>query len=388
VTEDVVITGVGCLTARVPDARGLLAAGRPTTAAPGRLPDPLPRPATWACRPPRLGRLDRFSQIALLAAHEAFAAAGLAAPPPGDAGGAPPPGDAWGVVLGTAYGCHAMNEQFYRGLMASGVRGASPRAFAATLPSTPAAEIAILLGARGPALTLAHGWDAGLGAVAEAARLLAAGRAEVLLAGGADQLTDTLAGLLDSWGYAAGASEGAGFLVLERAAAARRRGAPAVARVCGAAAAFAPSPGHRTAALRAARGALREAGVESAAVVGVITALAPGDDLGDLGPGLAHPVDVAAHLGVTFAAGGPLGVARAALGPPAGPTLVVASDPLGSATALVLDAAAYSSSSPCSGWAAGGGAAAGGGSAGGSAGASAGAAAPGATGTRYCSQTR
>jgi len=340
VIADVVITGVGCLAAHAlaaprllappdPDAGPGAAPGRATAPRrrPGRLPDPLPRPPAWACRPPRLARLDRFSQLAFLAAHEAFAAAGLG---PGASG------DALGVVLGTAFGCHAMNETFYRGLLADGVRGASPRAFAATLPSTPVGEIAILCGARGPALTLAHGWDAGLAAVAEAARLIAAGRAATVLAGGADEVTDTLAGLLDSWGYGVHAAEGAGFLVLETAAAAQRRGAPALARVRGAAAAFAPTPSRRQAVERAARRALAEAEVEPAALTAVVTALAPGDDLGDLGCHGGRAVDIAARIGVAFAAGSLLAVALVALGVPAGPTLVCASDPLGSATAVVL----------------------------------------------------
>lgn len=62
---------------------------------------------------------------------------------------------------------------------------------------------------------------------------------------------------------------------------------------------------------------------------------APGDDLDDRGRHFGRPVDVAARPGVTFAAGSLLAVALVALGPLAGPTLVCASGPLGSATALV-----------------------------------------------------
>ncbi|HEY3358508.1 MAG TPA: beta-ketoacyl synthase N-terminal-like domain-containing protein [Polyangia bacterium] len=338
--EDVVITGAGCVTARAPAAPALLRPDDGAAAAgPQRLPEPLPRPAAWACKPPRLGRMDRFSQVALLAAHEAFAAARL-----GDGAA----GEALGVVLGTAFGCHAVNEEFYRGLLAGGPAGASPLRFAATLPSTPAGEIAIAFGARGPALTFAHGWDAGLGAIAEGARLVGGGRAAAVLAGGADVLSPTLEELLGDWGYGLAPAEGAAFVALERATAAAARGAPALAIVRGAGAAFGPAPGRRTALAQAARLALAEAGVAPGALTAVLCATAPEDDLGALAPlGLgATPAPFAPALGVTFGAGGPAAVVQAALGG-RGATLVCASDPLGGATALVLTAAGVAPPSTC-----------------------------------------
>ncbi|MBI5482532.1 MAG: hypothetical protein HY906_26995, partial [Deltaproteobacteria bacterium] len=184
--RDVVITGVGCLLARAPSVAALRPGAAVGSAA--RLPDPLPRPAAWACRAPRLARMDRFSQVTFLAAHEAFLAADLATRPPRPEG--------FGLCLGTAYGCHAVNEDFYRGLLRDGARGASPRLFAYTLPSSPVGEAAIAFAARGPVLTLAQGWDAGLAAAAEAARLCHHGQAEVVIAGGSDVLSATLLALL------------------------------------------------------------------------------------------------------------------------------------------------------------------------------------------------
>jgi 3-oxoacyl-[acyl-carrier-protein] synthase II len=332
--DDVVITGAGCLFQAAPGARALAAVAPAAGDAPRRLPEPLPRPAVWAVKAPRLGRMDRFSQVAFLGAHEAFAAAGLK-----DA----VPGEALGVVFGTAFGCHAVNEEFYRGLVAAD-GAASPLRFAATLPSTPVGEIAIACGARGPALALAHGWDAGLAAVAEGARLVAAGRAAAVLAGGADVLTPTLEGLLAAWGQAGAPAEGSAFVALERATAAATRGARVRGAVCGAGAAFGPAPGRRTALAQAVRQALTEARLPPAELRAVIAATAPEDDpaaLAALGV-TAPPVLLAPRLGLTFGAGGPAAVIRAALGE-AGPVLVCASDPLGGAAALVLTAAGATS---------------------------------------------
>jgi 3-oxoacyl-[acyl-carrier-protein] synthase II len=334
VIADVVITGVGCLLARAPSAAALRAAAPPRVA---RLPDALPRPAAWACTPPRLARMDRFSAVTFLAAHEAFVDA--------DLGARAPRREAFGVCLGTAYGCHAVNEDYYRGLLRDGVRGASPRLFAATLPSSPVGEVAIGFGARGPALTLAEGWTAGLQAVAEAARLCHRGAADVVLAGGSDVLSATLVSLLADWGLALDAAEGAAFVVVERAAAARARGARPLAAVRGAGAAFGPTPAHGPALPAAMAAALRDAGLGAAAVARHVVARAPeptppahpGDASRPARPAAGPPgVDPADRFGVTLGAAGALAVVLAVQDPPVAPTLVGAADPLGGAAALVL----------------------------------------------------
>jgi 3-oxoacyl-(acyl-carrier-protein) synthase len=335
VIADVVITGVGCLLARAPSAAALrLTAGVERRA---RLPDPLPRPEPWACQPPRLARLDRFSQVAFLAAHEALVAADLARRPPRP--------EAFGLSLGTAYGCHAVNEEYYRGFLRNGARGASPRLFAATLPSSPVGEMAIAFDARGPALTLAQGWDAGLQAVAEAARMCHRGQAEVVIAGGCDVLSDTLVALLATWGYTVDAAEGAAFVVVERAASARRRAARPLATVPGAGAAFAPTLAHGPALDLASAAALREAGLPQTAIRHRLVARAPVTPppraVGHAGASGAADSDLlatdpASRFGVTFAAGGALAVALAVQSAPVATTLVGATDPLGGAVAVVL----------------------------------------------------
>jgi 3-oxoacyl-[acyl-carrier-protein] synthase II len=131
-----------------------------------------PRQARWRTKPPRLARMDRACTLALLAAEAALA----------DAGAAPDwDGARVGVVVGTAFGCHATNEEYYRGAL-DPARGASPRLFAYTLPSSPLGEVSIHLGARGPAEAVVSGGHAGVEAVARAGRLCAAGRADLVVA--------------------------------------------------------------------------------------------------------------------------------------------------------------------------------------------------------------
>lgn len=169
----------------------------------------------------RRGLMDRLCALALTAAEAALQDAGWtpATWAPWVAEG----GERAGVVFGTAYGCHATNEEFYRGLLAEGPRGASPRLFAYTLPSSPLGEITIHLGVRGPAKTLASGCHAGFEAVGHAGALCGDGRADVVLA----VIAEVGGGTLASLGLHA--AEGAVALVLERGEFARRRGARALA---------------------------------------------------------------------------------------------------------------------------------------------------------------
>jgi hypothetical protein len=169
--------------------------------------DPLPRPGRWLGKAARLGRMDRLSQLALLAAHQALETPGVMPPRPERAG----------VALGTAHGSHLSNELYWRGLREPD--GASPSLFAYTLPSAATAEISMCFGLKGPSITLAHGAASGLAAVVSAAALIAAGAADWMIAGGAEVLSATLlaaAGDVEAGGDAPPLSEGAAFFVLGR----------------------------------------------------------------------------------------------------------------------------------------------------------------------------
>lgn len=140
----------------------------------------------WADRPARLARMDRLCAIALVACDAALVDAGAS---PGASTWRP---ERTGVVLGTAFGCHATNERYYRGYLGGGVDGASPRDFAYTLPSSPVGEITIHHRILGPASTTVAGLSAAIDALAEAMRHLAADRADHVLVAAADVSTPML----------------------------------------------------------------------------------------------------------------------------------------------------------------------------------------------------
>ena len=170
------------------------------------------RPAAWVHKPARLARMDRLCGLALVCVDAALAHAGFDAQTVTGWSG-----ERVAVVFGTSYGCHATDEEFFRGLVAEGARGASPRLFAYTLPSSPLGEITIHYGARGPALALASGDGAGLEAVARAVALVAEGRADIAIAAAAEV------------GFASAAlHDGAAAIVVEREG--RRAGAAVVSR--------------------------------------------------------------------------------------------------------------------------------------------------------------
>src|SRR5262249_21801256 len=112
-------------------------------------------------------RLARASQLAVVACRLALA----------DAGAAPRALPRLGLVLGSAYGAFRSSEEFARGYLERGPLGLSPVVFPNTVMNAMAAQSAIAVGAQGPMLTLNQDTIAGDVAVAQAARLLAAGRA-------------------------------------------------------------------------------------------------------------------------------------------------------------------------------------------------------------------
>jgi 3-oxoacyl-[acyl-carrier-protein] synthase II len=184
------------------------------------------------------------------------------------------------MALGTAYGCHATNEDYYRGLVREGALGASPRLFAYTLPSSPVGEVSIHFGVRGPAVALANGLTSGVDALAEGVAMVAERRADRALVCAVDVATPFLARILagggDSLYDGAPLVDAAAALVVERASDASARGATPRGRLLGAAAAF--DARARAQAVRAAvERALAEADVPPRALRRLI---APAADAG------------------------------------------------------------------------------------------------------------
>ncbi|MEU9305509.1 beta-ketoacyl-[acyl-carrier-protein] synthase family protein [Streptomyces sp. NPDC048269] len=191
-------------------------------------------------------RLDRFTGFALLAAREAVSSAGLGA-------GEWEP-DRVAVVVGTgSSSMEAWPPEFE--LLASGqAHLVSAFAVPRSLPSMSAGEVSTDLGTLGPSLTTSTACASGATAIGMAMDLLRAGRCDVAVAGGAESglgrmTVASFAGmraLSRRSGDPRGASrpfdtgrdgfvlgEGAGFLVLEREADARARGALPLAFLAG-----------------------------------------------------------------------------------------------------------------------------------------------------------
>jgi 3-oxoacyl-[acyl-carrier-protein] synthase II len=282
------------------------------------------KPARWVAAPAKLARMDRLCGLALVAADGALADAALS---PADAG-------TWdsertAVVLGTAYGCHATNEDYYRGLLAQGPAGASPRLFAYTLPSSPVGEISIHYGIRGPAVAIAPGRTAGIDVIGAALRELSAGRADRVLAVAADVATPFIEKLTGEQGL----SDGSAALLLERTAAAAARGATPRGRILAVASSYAASD--RASAVReAARQALAAAELQAGSVRRVLGAALDLAALQELDLTAQKSDDVPAALGAA-----PLIAAARWLQPGRGLLLLVAGDPEGAGSAALLEPA-------------------------------------------------
>jgi 3-oxoacyl-[acyl-carrier-protein] synthase II len=196
-----------------------------------------------------LRRLDRTILLALCAAREALADAGLLG-----AIGSAVDRDRIGVAIGSGIGgIHTLTEQD-RIYVAKGPGRISPFFIPMTLANMPAGMVAIQHGLRGPNLCHVTACASGAHAIGEALRLLRAGEADAMLVGGAEAAVVDLViagftnmGALskrndepqrasrpfdaDRDGFVLG--EGAALLVLERAEHARDRGAKTRAKLLG-----------------------------------------------------------------------------------------------------------------------------------------------------------
>jgi 3-oxoacyl-[acyl-carrier-protein] synthase II len=193
----------------------------------------------------RSRRTARFSQLAIAAAREAVADAELDVA--ADADGV-------GVLVNSAVGGLPETEDNVRAMYDGGPREVSQYWVPEMISNMPACEVAIDVGAHGPVSASALACASGTYALLDARRLIMAGEADVVLAGGTDAgITPTmLAGLakmgplserndepelasrpfdLDRDGFVFG--EGAVVLVVESAEHARARGAAAYGSVAG-----------------------------------------------------------------------------------------------------------------------------------------------------------
>lgn len=191
-------------------------------------------------------RMDRFVQFAVVASHQAIRNAGL------DLNVLDP--NRIGVIVGSGIGGMETFEEQHRALMEKGHRRVSPFFIPMMISDMAAGQVSITFGLKGPNFCTVSACASGAHAIGEAVRLLRAGDADVVLAGGAEATITPMAvagfGNMralstrndeplrasrpfdqDRDGFVIG--EGAGMLVLETEAHARRRGATVVCELAG-----------------------------------------------------------------------------------------------------------------------------------------------------------
>ena len=201
-------------------------------------------------------RLDRSSQLAMVAATQAWADAGLEGT--ADEGGLD--GDRVGVAFASGIGGVTTLLSNYDTMLEKGPRRVSPLAVPMLMPNAPAATISLMVGARAFASTPVSACASGNEAIALGLDQLRLGRADVVVVGGTEAaihplniaafanmmaLSKTASGpeggdpttVSRPWdtgrdGFVLG--EGAGCLVLETEEHARARGARVYATVLGA----------------------------------------------------------------------------------------------------------------------------------------------------------
>ena len=129
-----------------------------------------------------LRRMDRLSQITVASARMALEDAGIEITPRNR--------DRIGIVFGTAFGATDIKTQCARILFTEGPAMISPILAPNTVMNAPAGHASIELGFRGVNTTVNHHATSGETAVAFAAMEIQRGSADVILAGGADILSE------------------------------------------------------------------------------------------------------------------------------------------------------------------------------------------------------
>jgi 3-oxoacyl-[acyl-carrier-protein] synthase II len=243
-------------------------------------------PLDWGLSKVEARRLDRFAQFAIAVAQQALTDAGII----GSDGRSDMDADRAAVSIGTGIGGALSWEHQALVRHERGDRAVSPLTVPMVMPNAAAAAVSMRYDLRGPCETVSTACATGTHAIGNAARWIAAGRADVAVAGGSEaSLTGTnVAGYTNMRALSSSgvcrpfdverdgfcAAEGAAVVVLEEASHAAARGARVYAELVGTAStadAFhltAPSPGGRG-ALACMRAALADAGVAPAAVTHV-----------------------------------------------------------------------------------------------------------------------
>jgi len=191
-------------------------------------------------------RMDRFVQYAVVAAHEALRTSGLNLESTDRT--------RVGVIIGSGIGGMETFEEQHTNLVQKGPGRVSPFFIPMMIVDMAAGQVSIQFGLKGPNFATVSACASGAHAIGEALRLLRAGDADVILAGGSESTITPMS--LAGFGNARALStrnddpqrasrpfdaerdgfvigEGAAMLVLETEAHARRRGATLLGELCG-----------------------------------------------------------------------------------------------------------------------------------------------------------
>ena len=188
----VVVTGIGAVTPVGHTAAGLWQGVRCARSAVRRITcfDPSPfrsqiaaqiddfDPAEYLHDPKRVRRLDRYSQFALVATMQAVDDACLDL--------CNEPGDEIGIYLGSALGGINYAEEQHTIFLQHGARQVSPMLALAVFGGAASCNVAMELGISGPNIANANSCASGAIAIGEAFRLIKAGGAQVMFAGGVE----------------------------------------------------------------------------------------------------------------------------------------------------------------------------------------------------------
>jgi 3-oxoacyl-[acyl-carrier-protein] synthase II len=193
-----------------------------------------------AMTPKLARRSDRYTQLAVAAADQAVAEAGVP-------DGIDP--ERLGVLVGTGVGGLVTLQAECEAWLEGGDRAVSPHFVPMMMPNAAAGTIAIRVGAHGPGFSVSSACATGGHAIGEAMRMIDRGEADAVIAGGTEAALTGLCiaafrrmGALSREGvsrpFDAGRDgfvmgEGAAVLVLEREEHAKARGAQIFARIAG-----------------------------------------------------------------------------------------------------------------------------------------------------------
>lgn len=238
--EQIVITGAAAITAAGNGLPALLEAVAAERCCLSAVPDelsPVRQRLLWGkaeqfkaadfMPPLKARKLDRGSQFTVATAGMALADAALARNEF--------PAERIGIALGCGFGGIANSAEFLGGYFKEGAGALSPLLFPNTVANAPASNASIEHGIKGPNITFVQRFCSAESAIMAACRFIEEGRADLMLAGGVDELYPLVLHGFNALGqlrsYADGFGEGCGLVVLERAGHARARGARIMAQI-------------------------------------------------------------------------------------------------------------------------------------------------------------